>query len=256
MTGSVLGFNFSAEFFALFLVFSRVGAMFLSLPGIGETSVKPRFRLVFALFVTLIIAPSAMLDPPQLPTNPWALLGLMVSENLIGLFLGIVIRLTMFVLAVVGDIMAMTTAMAFAQTSNPLMSQSGSIAGVILSTIGLLMIFALNLHHLFLEALIGSYTIFPVGTWLMMADSVEMVIRMVSQGFSLGVQLAAPFLGLSLIVNISLGVIGRVMPQFQIFFISVPASILLGMMVFAGSLGVILEIWAVRVEDTTMFFIR
>ncbi len=252
----MLGLNLSAEFFTLFLVLSRVGAMFMSLPGIGETSVPARYRLVLAALVTLLVAPTVKISTASLPENPWGLLGLMVSENIIGLFLGMVIRLTMFVLAVVGDVMAMTTAMAFARTSNPLMSQGGSIAGVILSTIGLLMIFALNLHHLFFDALISSYTLFPVGTWLMIADSAEMILRMVSEGFALGIQLGAPFLGLSLIINISLGVIGRVMPQFQVFFISVPAAIMLGMAVLAGSLGVIMEIWATRVAETTQYFIR
>jgi flagellar biosynthetic protein FliR len=86
------------------------------------------------------------------------------------------------------------------------------------------------------------------------ADASALAIQTVSRSFALGLQLAAPVVAFSLIFNIATGLIGRVMPQFQIFFVASPLMILLGLSIFAMSLGVIGMVWIDHYRDLVGMF--
>ena len=90
------------------------------------------------------------------------------------------------------------------------------------------MIFATNLHHLAIGAIQGSYTLIPPGARAADGDMAELTIRLVSGSFALGIQLAAPFLIFSFAVNASIGLLARMMPQLQVFFIAMPINLLAG----------------------------
>ena len=101
------------------------------------------------------------------------------------------------------------------------------------------LLFATNTHHLFIAGIVGSYRLIAPANPLMMSDFTSLAVRTLGDSFLIGVQLAAPVLVFALIFNLATGLVGRVMPQFQVFFASAPLSILLGLSVFALSLGVL-----------------
>ena len=88
-----------------------------------------------------------------------------------------------------------------------------------------------------------SYALFPAGRRVPVADFTTLMMRTFSQTFVLGIQLAAPVMLFSLVFNIAAGFIGRTMPQFQVFFVATPLTVLLGLSVFALSLGVFGIVW-------------
>jgi flagellar biosynthetic protein FliR len=93
-----------------------------------------------------------------------------------------------------------------------------------------------------------SYTLFPPTKDLPLNDAGQLAIQTVSKSFALGLQLAAPVVVFSIVFNIATGLIGRVMPQFQIFFVATPLSLLLGLSIFALSLGAIGMVWTQAYE--------
>jgi flagellar biosynthetic protein FliR len=111
-----------------------------------------------------------------------------------------------------------------------------------------------NLHHMFIEAIVRSYTLFPFTRDLPLADANALAIQTVSKSFALGLQLAAPVVAFSLIFNVAVGLVGRVMPQFQIFFVSSPLMVLTALSIFALSLGVIGVVWIDRYRDLLVVF--
>ena len=234
--------------FAVFLVFARVGGMMMVIPGIGEAAVSPRIRLIFSLLLAYVLANTMMARVPPLPDNSWMLLALIGPELLIGLMMGTIIRMAMSALSTAGEIAAMTTSLSFAQMANPMNGMGGSAIGVLMTTMGMVIIFTANIHHVFLNALADSYGLFPMGRMPSISDASDLTLATVSSSFRLGLQLAAPFVVLSLIINISLGLANRVMPQFQVFFISAPASILLGFTVLSTIIGIMLTTWAGHIE--------
>lgn len=243
------------QVFAAGLVFARLGAIIMLLPGFGETFIPPRIRLSFALALTLMLFPIISRGVPPLPVDAAGLGGAVIKELLIGLMIGAILRLFMSSLASAGEIVSLQTTLSFAQTANPMQAQPSTTLGTFLGLIGITLIFATDLHHLFVAAIVKSFELFPFTQPVPVADAGELAVQTVSRSFGLGLQLAAPVVVFSLIFNIAVGLVGRVMPQFQVFFVATPLIVLLGLSIFGLSLGVIGIVWVDRYRDLIEAFI-
>lgn len=241
-----------AHVFGLLLVFVRIGAALMVLPGIGEPFISPRSRLMLALMVSLVAFPIASPGLPALPAAVAPMFLLILGELVIGLFLGTVARLLMSALVTGGMIIAFSTSMANALVMDPSSAQQGSITGSFLNLIALLLIFALDLHHLLFMAIIDSYMLFPPGQPLPIGDFSDVIARVVAQAFLLGCQIAAPFIVVAGILNLGLGLLARLMPQMQIFFVAMPLQIALGLAVMALALPVMMSVFITGFESTVV----
>lgn len=237
------------QVFVVGLVFARVGAMVMMIPGLGEQPAPARIRLAFALLLALMLAPVAAPSLPAIPPSIGDMAGFTLRETIVGLMIGSILRVFLGALATAGEIISIQTTLSFAQTANPTMGQTNSSLASFLSMLGVLLVFTTDLHHLFIGAIARSYALFPFNHPLPVRDGVEMMIRTVSSAFALGVQLSAPILVFSLVFNLATGFIGRAMPQFQIFFAATPLQVLLGLSLFALSLGTMGMVWVSRYRD-------
>jgi flagellar biosynthetic protein FliR len=231
------------------LIFLRVGAVVMLIPAISEAVVPPRIRLGLALMLALCLGPIAGPTLPPLPTTLGEMGGQLFKELFIGLMLGALMQVLMIALDVAGEIISIQTTLAFSQTANPNEAQPGATLASFLGLIGVALIFATNLDHLFIAAIARSYTLFPPTRPPPVADAAMMAMKTLSEAFSLGVQLAAPVIVFSVVFNIATGLIGRLIPQFQIFFAATPLSVLLGLSVLMLSLGSIGMVWLGRYQQ-------
>ena len=237
------------EVYVAGLVFARVGAIVMLLPGIGEAAVPPRVRLAFALILAFVLFPIVSPTVAAIPVAASGLFGAVIKEVLIGLMIGGLLRLFLASLAVTGEVISLQTTLSFSQTANPLQAQPGTSIASFLALMSMALIFATDLHHVFIGAIARSYTLFPPVRPVPLQDAGDMAVRTVGQAFALGLQLAAPVIVFSLVLNIAAGLIGRMMPQFQIFFVATPLTVLVGLSVFALSLGLIGLVWVERYES-------
>ena len=240
----------STGMFAFLLVFARVGSAAMLLPGFGEAYVPPRIRLVVALVLAFVLTPPVAAVLPPLPDSPWRLLLVLGGEIAVGLFLGTAARLLLVGLQTAGMIVAFQINLANALANDPASAQQGSIAGNLFMAVGVLLIFATDLHHFLLRGLLDSYGTFLPGALPPAGDMADMVTRLVSASFTLAVQIAAPFILVGLIFNLGIGLLARLMPQIQIFFVAMPLQILLGLMVLLLSLSVGMMWFLERFEVT------
>jgi flagellar biosynthetic protein FliR len=243
------------EIYTAGLVFARVGAIVMLIPGIGEAAVPPRIRLSFALVLALILLPLAAPAVTAIPAQSSGVFGAVIMELLIGLMIGGLLRIFLASLTVAGEAVSLQTTLSFAQTANPLGGAANTTIGSFLGLLGVTLIFATDLHHLFIGAIARSYTLFPPSRPVPLQDASDLAVQTVSQAFALGIQLAAPVIVFSLVLNIAAGLIGRMLPQFQIFFVSTPINVLVGLSVFALSLGLIGLIWIDRYEAYLQRFV-
>ncbi|HEY5412672.1 MAG TPA: flagellar biosynthetic protein FliR [Caulobacteraceae bacterium] len=243
-----------ANVYAAGLVFARVGALVMLIPGIGEAFVPPRVRLGLALLLALCVAPIAAHTLPPIPSTVGEMGGQVLKELLIGLMLGALLRIFLAALSVAGEVIALQTTLAFAQTANPLQAQPGGAIASFLSLLGLVLLFATDMHHLFIAAIARSYTLFAPASHVLVQDAATVALQAVSATFSLGVQMAAPLMVFALVFNVALGLVGRVMPQFQVFFAGAPLTLLLGLSMFALSLGAGMLIWLDRYREFLRLF--
>jgi flagellar biosynthetic protein FliR len=215
------------------LVFARVGAMVMLLPGFGESNIPVRIKLGIALLLTLIILPLHRADYQVDLTSTAALGVLLVHEIAIGIVLGATARVTLAALAVAGSVIAQQLGLGFVTAVDPTQGQQGVLIGNFLSILGMTLLFATDTHHLVIAALNESYRIFAPGQLMPSGDVAALATRAFATAFKIGMQLSAPFLVFGLVFNIGLGVLARLMPAMQVYFVGVPLSIMVGFLIFA-----------------------
>ncbi|SMF68171.1 flagellar biosynthetic protein FliR [Tistlia consotensis] len=244
-----------ATIFSFLLVFARVGSVVMLIPGIGESYVPARVRLGFAVMLSLLVVPLVSAKLPPAPAAPVSLVVLLLGEIVVGLFLGAIARILLVALGSAGMIIANMTSLANAMVNNLTSQQQGSIAGNFLSLTGLLMVFTLDLHHLSIRAAVDSYMIFPVGGHLPVGDFSETISRMAGESFLLAMKMASPVIATAGIFYLGLGLLARLMPQVQIFFIAIPLQISLGLLVLGLSLPIVMRVFLSSYESHLLFFV-
>lgn len=222
------------------LVFARIGAMVMLLPGFGEVNIPVRVRLGIALALTLIILPLHRNAYQISMTSMAPLLVLMVHEIVIGVVLGATARVTLSALQVAGSVIAQQLGLGFVTSVDPTQGQQGVLIGNFLTILGVTLLFATDMHHLIIAALNQSYVIFSPGELMPSGDIASLATRAFTEAFKIGVQLSAPFIVFGLVFNLGLGVLGRLMPQMQVYFVGVPLSILAGFLILAAILAVMM----------------
>jgi flagellar biosynthetic protein FliR len=222
------------------LVFARTGAMIMLLPAIGDVGVPTRVRLSLAIAVSLAFAPAVAHTYTATAPQSEVALGLLVGQEVIaGVLVGTMARIIVSALSTAGYLIATQTGLAYAQSIDPSMGEQGAVVGNFFTLLGTVLIFATNSDHLAIGAISGSYTLLPPGASLPTSDMAELTLKLVTGSFMLGIQLAAPFLVFGFAVNAATGLLARMMPQLQIFFIAMPINILAGfllMMLLLGSM--------------------
>ena len=218
--------------FGLFLVFMRLAAALMIIPGIGENYVPLHIRIGAAAVLTFAIAPIVMPSLPVLPDTPVELFLLILGELVVGLLIGGAARLTMSALHVAGTVIAFQSSLGFALFVDPTQGTQGALVATFLTLLGLVLIFASGLHLMTIRALADSYVLFSPGALPNVGDFAALAVRYVSASFKVGIQMAAPFIVFALIFYAGLGVLARLLPQIQIFFIAIPLQIFVAFLVF------------------------
>ena len=234
---------------AYMLVFARIGTMLMLLPGLGELMVPARLRLTSALVLAAVMLPLHR-DAYRIDLQSIGpVLVLLAEEMLVGAVLGMTARLTIAALQVAGSVVAQQLGLGFVTAVDPTQGQQGVLIGNFLTILGITLLFATNLHHLVIAALDDSYTLFLPGEVPLTGDMAALTTRTLAGAFRVGVQLSAPFLVFGLLFNLGLGLLSRLMPQMQVFFVGVPLSILLGFLILFLVLAAMMGTYLGSVED-------
>lgn len=239
---------YGVEIWATALLFARVGAMVMLLPGLGEPAVPARIRLAFALALAICIGPALADRAPEPAATAWGMAGQVGVETLIGVLLGGAARLLMSALATAGQIFGLEIGIAFAQTADPTMTQSGQLLAVFLGVLGVALIFATGLDHMFIAGIAGSYDLIALGAAAPVGDAAELALEATAASFRIGFQIAAPVVAAGLIFRVGLGVLSRLIPQIQVFFVTLPLQIMGGLVVLALGLSTGMLIWLDSLE--------
>ncbi|WEK05561.1 MAG: flagellar biosynthetic protein FliR [Candidatus Devosia phytovorans] len=220
--------------FIYLLLFARIGSILMLMPALGEDMIPVRMRLSFALAFTLVVYPLLADSMPAMPDNFMVILTLLLHEIAIGLILGAIVRITVMATQVAGAIIAFQTGLSAAMAADPTqVGVQGAVFGSFLSFLGMVLIFATDLHHVALAATYDSYMVFPLDAPLMFDDAAQLAIRTVASAFTIGVQMSAPFIVFGLVFNLGAGILAKLMPALQVYFVLMPANIALGLILFA-----------------------
>jgi flagellar biosynthetic protein FliR len=226
-----------AQLFTFLAVFTRLGAAMMFLPGFSETFVTIRSRLLLALAISFVATPVVAAGIPDMPEEVADLALFLFAEATIGVFIGVLARVLFTALASAGTIIAFQAGLSSAMLFDPSSNQQNAITGAILSMTGMTLLFVLNLHHAFIVGLVESYDLFPAGGIPDPGDMADTVAMMVARSFALAMQIAAPFILLNTAINVAVGLLARLMPQLQVFFLALPVQIGVSLIILGLALG-------------------
>ena len=164
-------------------------------------------------------------------------------------------RLVLAAMQVAGASIAFQMGLGFAVSNDPTQGQQGALIGTFLSMLALTMIFATDMHHLFIMALVQSYKLFQPGDILPTSDIMQAVIELISGMFVIGIQVSAPFMVFGLVFYLGLGLLSKLMPQIQIFFIAMPANIMIGFILLAVVLATVMTWYLDHIEESIRPFL-
>jgi flagellar biosynthesis protein FliR len=235
--------------FAFFMIFARLGTAISFMPGFSVTYISARMRLGIALAVSFAVTPVIGPNLPVMPTEVPDLGIIIAAEMIVGSFIGILARILISALQTAGTVIALTSAMANALVQDPIAEQQSSTISGFLLTVGVVLVFVADFHHLMIRAAVESYEVFQPGNLLPAGDLVNLMARRVADSFTLGVQLAAPSIVIGLTYYIGLGLLGRLMPQLPVFFFGLPVQISLQLWVLLVTLSGIMLVFAQRFQD-------
>ncbi|MBN2555744.1 MAG: flagellar biosynthetic protein FliR [Anaerolineales bacterium] len=221
-----------------FLALTRVMAMIVHVPVLGGSGIPNRIKIGFGVLLAMVIL---TWDPLPASREALSLVALAVQiarELLIGTLAGFGAVLTFGAIQMAGDVMGMGSGFRAAQMLNPALGLQGSSMNQFFVVVATLVFLAVDGHHLFLIAIQRTFDMLPLATALPVFSS-ERLLATTGQLIGAGVQIALPVFGAVLLTDLSLGLLARVAPQIQVFFLGVPVKLGIGIAALLFSLGVL-----------------
>ncbi len=231
---------FSFDLTNWMMVFARVGALLAVFPLFATQNIPVQVRLALGALVSFMIAPGL---PPlaHVPSSFGGLIQLLLMEVAAGLLLGFVSRILFYILEFAGNIIASEMGMNWGATLNPLSHTRSEAPGLMLFYLGAMAFLTLDMHQWVLRAFQRSYQMLPVGGAHLGPALFNDIIARTSQLFLLGLLIAAPVIAVSFLINLVFSVLGRAVPQMNVFIESFSFRVLAGLMVFGLSLNVMAQ---------------
>mgnify|MGYP001214498990 CR=1 FL=1 len=239
----MLGQVLPAEAFGFILVLMRLSPLVMLMPVFGDRSIPQRIRVSFAFVLSLIIYAVHAGRLPPMPEGMFGLVTLLVQELLIGSMLALTARILLSATHTAGTVIAFQTGLAAAQSFDPAQGAQSVIVASFVSLTAITMIVATDLHHLMIQGFAYSYIKFPAGEVIPYEDFATLIVRYVADSFALGFQLASPFIVYSLIFNLSLGLVARMVQGFQVFFIGMPMNLFVGFVLMLMLIGPMMSLF-------------
>ncbi|MDX1922796.1 MAG: flagellar biosynthetic protein FliR [Alphaproteobacteria bacterium] len=235
--------------FAYLLIFCRIGCIFMIMPGVGESFVPARVRLQLALLVSFILLPLLAPQLPAMPEDAFRVCEYILIEAGVGIFIGFIMRLLLSTLEVAGMLIALQIGLSNAMVLNPTIQSQGSVTGTLLSMLGIVLLFESGLLDMTLKSFVQSYVVFKPGAFIAIGDMTHFISQSVNDSFSLALRLVAPFMILGVVFQLTGGLMVKMIPQMQIFFVLAPLQILFGLAILAASLGTMMAVWGRGYEE-------
>ena len=233
------------DLFTWMLVFTRASAFFLVFPLFAAANIPARIRVVIGAFVALLVAPQLTnpIDPAQLHIPGLVLL--LAKEVGVGVLLGSTIRLIFYALQLSGHFISTEIGLQTSTILTPTDAVPVEVPGAVLNLLGMMLFLSMDMHHAMMIAFQQSYSVLPIGSGGMSNALFEDLTMRTSRVVLLSVQIASPLIAVGFLVGLILMMLGRAVPQMNIFFESFTIRLLAGLVVFGFSL----DLAAQRISD-------
>lgn len=219
-----------------FLVFLRTGAFLMSIPMLNAPSVPVLFRLALTMAASLLIFPLLPMGSPAAASDLFTLSVAAAGEVLIGVLAGLSIRLIFEGIQLAGELAGYQMGLAIAEVIDPASEDQVAILAQFTSLLSMVIFLVLNGHHWFIRTLVESYQWVPPFGFRVNGPVLERLVRLTAEMFVIGLKAGAPVMVALLLGTVAFALVARAVPQMNIFVVSMPLNIGLGLVFFGLSL--------------------
>ena len=219
------------QILAFALVLLRILSFVVAMPVIGTNMVPVPVKVLLSILLAVLMFPLLKFQNADMIKMSDAIVFLSAREIFVGLFLGYLMRLFFFAISIAGEIIGISSGLASAQLFNPAMGTSSSVLEQFYTILATLFFFGLNGHHLFILGLSKSFEIIPLADVAIKTTGFAALATSFQGILLIGIKMAAPVLISILLTNLAMGVLGRAVPQMNVFVTSLQVTFLVTMVV-------------------------
>lgn len=227
------------DIFPGMLVFLRSSGLFLLMPAFSGTMIPSTVRIAISATIAYLLSP-LYVDLVPMPTHWFAFVLMVLEEVFVGIFMGFAIRFLFYALEMAGEIISVQIGLSQSTNIDPITRVNATPANTMLFSFGTIIFLVTGSYHYCLVAFRRSFEVFPPGASFG-SSSLDTIITYSSEIFLLAIQIGAPLLAISFLVNMCFSVLGRAAPSLNVFILSQPVQILSGLIVFSLTLGLTLQ---------------
>ena len=242
------------DVFSYLMVLARLGALIFFMPGFADESFPMRLKMLLTLALTVCLTPILPMAFPAMPQEPISFFFMLAVEAAIGYMGALTARLLFSALDLAGSIFSFQMGLSNAFATSPATAQQSAMPGIFYTMVATLFLILSDLHHIMLHSFVQSYHFFAPGFTLEMSrlssDFFQLVLEGVKTSFILGVKIASPIMVIGLLFFLAAGIVNRLIPQIQVFFVTQPLQILLGLSVMCMTLFAAIQCFHVTFLET------
>lgn len=250
--GSIFQFN-ENQLLAFILVLIRVSTFLGLWPILGGQTIPRNSKILFSVAFTIVVFPLVGWNQIQglLETN--FIIWLALKEVVIGLIIVAMTQLLLFTVNICGQIVSTSMGLASASIFNPAQGQQANVLEQVQVLMCSVFFLAINGHHLFIDGLVQSFNLVPLGMEGINAINASDLILMTQEVMLIGVKLSAPIMASIFVMNLAMAVVGRAVPQINILITSFPVNILFGFMVLIVTVPMFLNSFKISIDTISNF---
>ncbi len=240
------------NFWTFLLVFQRISILLVVFPLFSATFFPIRIKLAFSLVFSLGLTPiiSFKINSPQ---SFIEFLPYLFSDFLLIFVFSLFFRLILAGLELGGEVVGLQMGFGISQTFDPLSGVSMPLISQFLYFIFLLFFWTFDIHHHILYFIVKSFESIPPGTFLLKESLGQFLAKKGSIIFDISVKVLAPLIIFMLFINLVLAIIGRLIPQINILFVSFPLTLGLGLLFFGLMLIVLPKVFGSYLRNFSNF---
>lgn len=209
------------------LVFVRLFACFMFNPVFSRKNLPLSAKLAFIVWITLIVAPLVKADGIN-NVDDLSYILLIFKELLLGYFLGYVVQLYLYMLLFVGDLLDYQFGLSMAKVFDPQTYVQVSIIGNLFQLLFIVLFFMSNSHLMFIEMIVNSFEYISLDTWFSLSKVIPFILDLFIVVFMLVIKLALPMIVAAFTLEVSMGILMKLIPQIHVFVINIQIKVLLG----------------------------
>lgn len=226
----------------LLLIIARVSAFFVTLPLFSHRTIPATHRIAFAVILSWMMYYTMDVAPFEINGD---YIILIIKEVMVGLFIGLLAYIIMSAIQIAGGFIDFQMGFAIANVIDPQTGAQSPLIGQFLNTLALLLLLALNGHHLLLDGIFYSYQFIPMDMTLLVfgqENYVEFIMKTFAGVFAVAFQMSIPIVATLFLVDIALGITARTVPQLNIFVVGFPIKIGVSFLVLLVMMGVLMAV--------------